>query len=138
MSPKSVWKIVEYIKGGCEKYGDPQIDEASLYRHVEEMLDLEREPPESAPAEIVDERYVENIRAATGLVTEKEVRTAADWAWVIFATSLESIHQPVTTMATTLSSIGCLLYDGPTSSSGCRPYPDPRSLISGVTTQQEG
>jgi hypothetical protein len=95
---KSVQKIVEFIKTDYEEWGgELQIDEASLFRHVEEMLDLEREPPESAPAEIAEE-HVRSILAwevtvtdmadnetRTGrLATEEEIRTAADWAWVIF------------------------------------------------------
>jgi hypothetical protein len=91
MPPKSVWKIVEFIKGGCEKFGEPQIDEASLHRHVKEMLDLEREPPKLAPAEIVEEhvRIIFSIEVGdettTGpLGTKEEIRTAAHWAWVLF------------------------------------------------------
>jgi hypothetical protein len=82
---KSVWKIVESIKRhyaeGVE--GElPPIDEASLYRHVEEMLDLEREPPVSALAEIA-ERCVEDIVDITCSVIEStEPPTAADWARV--------------------------------------------------------
>ena len=84
MPQKSVWKIVEYIKMDYEEWGSggPQINEASLYRHVEEMLDLEREPPVSAPAEIV-ERYVELIVDITCSVIEStDPPTAADWARV--------------------------------------------------------
>ncbi|SRR6266566_7039626 len=95
MSPKSVWKIVEFIKIGCEEWGEPRIDEASLYRHVEEMLDLKREPPELAPAKIV-EMYVEDILDIEWTVTidnetttghdgsRTEIWAAADWAWLIF------------------------------------------------------
>jgi hypothetical protein len=43
MPSKSLWKIVEFIKFDCEEWGEPlQIDEAGLYRHVKEMLDLEQ------------------------------------------------------------------------------------------------
>jgi hypothetical protein len=95
MPPKSVWKIVEFIKIDHEEWGEPQIDEASLYRHVEEMLDLEREPPVSAPAEIV-ERYIEDILSIEWTVTvdnetatghdgsRTEIWAAAHWAWVLF------------------------------------------------------
>jgi hypothetical protein len=113
MPPKSLWKIVEHIKFDYEEWGgEPRIDEASLYRHVEEMLDLEREPPMSAPAEIV-ERYVELIvditcfaiestepptaadvtrgadiaqaqAAATRTARAAEIRIAAHWAWILF------------------------------------------------------
>ena len=112
MPQKSVWKIVEFIKFEHEEWGPPQVDEASLYRHVEEMLDLERKPPESAPAGIV-ERCVEDIvditwsviesaepptaadwarvndiaeaqAAATRTARAAEIRIAADWAWVLF------------------------------------------------------
>ena len=100
MPPKSVWKIVEFIKQhyaeGVEG-GLPPIDEVSLYRHVEGMLDLEQEPPESAPAKVAA-KHVEDILAikvtitniadnetTTGrLGTEEEIRIAADWAWVLF------------------------------------------------------
>jgi hypothetical protein len=98
MPPKSVWKIVEYIKHEYEEWGgDPQIDEASLYRHVEEMLDLEREPPELAPAEIVEKEVrlifcvevevtdtVDNETTRGHLGSPTEIQAAAHWAWLIF------------------------------------------------------
>jgi len=95
---KSVHKIVDLIKMDCEKWGSGlQINDASLYHHVEEMLDLEREPPELAPAEIV-EKHFEDIFSIEVTVTDlddnetttghlglpTEIRTAADWAWVLF------------------------------------------------------
>jgi hypothetical protein len=95
MPPKSVWKIVKFIKRDCEEWGEPQIDEASLYRHVEEMLDLEREPLESPPAEIV-EKHIEDILDIEWTVTadnetttghsgsRTEIWAAAEWAWVLF------------------------------------------------------
>jgi hypothetical protein len=92
MPPKSVSKIVEFIKYEYEKWGgDPQIDEASLCRHVEEMLDLEQKPPELAPAEIVEEQVQligdiewevtvdnETTRGCSGSPTQ--IRAAAHWA----------------------------------------------------------
>ncbi len=83
MPPLSMWQIVKYIKRDCEEWsGELQIDEASLYRHVREMLDLEREPPVSAPAGIV-EMCVEDIVDLTWSVIESdEPPTAADWARV--------------------------------------------------------
>lgn len=140
MPPKSVWKFVEVIKSGCEEWGEPQTDEVSLRRHVKEMLDLEREPPELAPAEIVEE-YVEDIfsieltvtadnQTTTGhLGSWTEIRAAAEWAWASFATSLESIRQPATRRGTGLSSTGCSKCDALTSSSGCRPCLDPLRCI---------
>jgi hypothetical protein len=106
-----VWKIVEFIKSGCEEWGELQIDEASLRRHVEEMLDLEREPPDLAPVEIV-ERYVRFIlsievtvtgdnETVTGyLGTEEEIRTAAGWAWVLFHDFFGETRQLATRTAT--------------------------------------
>ena len=82
MPLKSVWKIVEFIKVDCEEWGgELQINEASLYRHVEEMLDLEREPPVSAPVGIVERRIA---AADWARVDDAEIRIAADWDWTIF------------------------------------------------------
>ncbi|SRR6266545_935230 len=98
MPPKSVEKIVRCLKVACEEDCDlQQIDEVSLYRHVREMLDLEREPPELAPAEIVEEqvRLISGIEwtitdIATGETatgrhgSPTQIRAAAKWAWVLF------------------------------------------------------
>jgi hypothetical protein len=71
MPRKSVWKIVKIIKMDCEEWGgEPQIDETSLYRHVREMLDLERK--DILAIEVGDET------APRHLGTEEEIRTAAD------------------------------------------------------------
>jgi hypothetical protein len=79
---KSVSKIAKLIKMDCEEWGPPpQIDEAGLYRHVRQMLDLERKPPESAPAKVVEE-HVQLLDF--GCRTEDEIRSAADWAWTFF------------------------------------------------------
>ena len=86
MLPKSVRKIVDFIKTGCEEWGgELQIahDEASFYRHVAEMLDAGREPPELAPAEIVEEHF-KISSSIDPLSTPTEIRTAAHWAWVLF------------------------------------------------------
>jgi hypothetical protein len=143
MPPKSVWKIVEYIKHEYEEWGgDPQIDEASLYRHVEEMLDLEREPPELAPAEIVEKEVrlifcveVEVIDTVDNETTrgtsdlQRRFRPQRTGPGLSFATSLESIHQPATRTATWSSSTGCFRCDAATSSSSCRRCPDPRPRV---------
>jgi hypothetical protein len=96
MPPKSMWKIVEFLKIGCEEWGELQVDEASLHRHVGEMLELEREPPELAPEETV-EQQVELISSIQWTVTvgneitppmcggsPMQIQTAAKWAWVLF------------------------------------------------------
>jgi hypothetical protein len=83
MPLKSLWKIVEHIKMDYEEWGgEPQIDETSLYRHVEEMLDLEREPPVSAPAEIVEQCVGEIVDITWSIIESTEPPTAADWARV--------------------------------------------------------
>jgi hypothetical protein len=149
MPLKSLWKIVEHIKMDYEEWGgEPQIDETSLYRHVEEMLDLEREPPVSAPAEIVEQCVGEIVDITWSIIESTEPPTAADWARVSdiaeaqaaatrtaraaeirTATFLENIHQPAMRTATTLSSTRCLGCDASMSSSSCRPCPDPRSRV---------
>jgi len=97
MPPKSVWKIVELIKHDYEEWGgERQIDELSLYRHVEEMLALEREPPDLAPTEIVEQQvqtvslFTMSITAPDGetrtgpIGSPVEIAAAAKWAWVLF------------------------------------------------------
>jgi hypothetical protein len=97
MPSKSVWRIVEYLKEVCgEEYGgDRRIDEVSLYRHVEEMLDLERKPPHLAPGKIVEKQVraildievtvtVDSVAKTGHLASRTEIWTAAEWAWVLF------------------------------------------------------
>jgi hypothetical protein len=96
MPPKSVWKIVKLLEKMCEEESaNLRIDEASLYRHVREMLDLGREPSDLAPVEIV-ERHIEVILGIEWTVTgdnetttgrlgsRTEIWAAAEWAWVLF------------------------------------------------------
>jgi len=98
MPSKSVHKIVDHIKFECEDWGgDLQIDEPSLYRHVEQMLDLEQEPPDLAPVEVVEDqvRLISCIKIEVTDLTDNETTTgrrgsraeiaaAAKWAWVLF------------------------------------------------------
>jgi len=124
MPSKSVHKIVDHIKFECEDWGgDLQIDEPSLYRHVEQMLDLEQEPPDLAPVEVVEDqvRLISCIKIeVTDLTTTKPRRGVADHGRKLqpqpnglgssFMTSLASIRQPATRTATTCSSteyLGC-------------------------------
>jgi hypothetical protein len=86
---KSVSKILKVIKMACEEESaNLRIDEVSLYRHVKETLDLERKPPATAPAEIVEQQVEDILSIEVGdgnrLGTEKEVQAAANWAWVLF------------------------------------------------------
>jgi hypothetical protein len=121
-------------------------DIALLLRHLTQFRyhAAWREPPVSfgvAPAGIVEGHVGSILRievtvtddngTRTGhLASQTEIRAAAEWAWIIFRDLFgESIHQPATRMATMLSSTRCSRCDAPTSSSGCRPCPDPRSCI---------
>jgi hypothetical protein len=97
MSPKkSVWKLVKVIKRMCEEESaNLRIDEASLYRHVEEMLDLNGETPDLAPVKIVEEQIEDILGIEWTITVDDETTTghagtwteswaAAQWAWVLF------------------------------------------------------
>ena len=55
---------------------------------MKEMLDLERKPLATAPAETVEQQVEDILSIEFGygnhLGTEKEVQAAANWAWVLF------------------------------------------------------